>query len=89
MQDFNRLKFLLRWEVNTVAIINTLEGLVNGLLAEKHVTKAELAQTLGIRSTQTLNTKLDGTSELSLREAQGLAEFCGVSIEDICNLAFA
>lgn len=72
-----------------MAIINTLEGLVNGLLAEKHMTKAELAETLGIRSTQTLNTKLDGTSELSLREAIGLADFCEVSIEEICTLAFA
>ncbi len=72
-----------------MAIISTLEGLVNGLLAEKHMTKAELAETLGIRSTQTLNTKLDGTSELSLREAIGLADFCEVSIEEICTLAFA
>ncbi len=72
-----------------MAVINTLDGFVNGLLAEKHVTKAELAELLGIRSTQTLNTKLNGTSELSLREAQSLAKFCGVSIEDICSLAFA
>lgn len=67
----------------------TLVGLVNGLMAEKNVTKAELAALLGIRSTQTLNTKLNGTSELSLREAKKLSEFCGVSLEDICALHFA
>ncbi len=67
---------------------NTLVGLVNGLMAEKRVTKAELANLLGIKSTQTLNTKLDGTSELSLREAKGLADFCGVTLEDLCSLCF-
>ena len=68
--------------------INTLVGLVNGRMSEKKVTKTELAQLIGVKSTQTLNTKLDGTSELSLREAQHLAEFCDVSIEYICELAF-
>ena len=69
--------------------ISTLEGFVTGRMTEKKVSKAELAKILGIKSTQTLNTKLDGTSELSLREAQNLASFCGVSIEEICSLAFA
>ena len=72
-----------------MAIIGTLEGFVIGRMTEKRVTKAELAQIVGVKTTQTLGTKLDGTSELSLREAQNLANFCGVSIEDICSLAFA
>ena len=72
-----------------MAIISTLEGFVAGRLSEKNVTKAELAQILGVKTTQTLNTKLDGTSELSLREAQALADFCDVSIDEICSLAFA
>lgn len=69
--------------------ITTLEGFVTARLNEKKVTKAELAQIMGLKTTQTLNTKLDGTSEMSLREAQNLAAFCDVSIEDICTLAFA
>lgn len=68
-----------------MAKANTLVGLVSGLMAEKHVTKAELAERLGIKSTQTLKTKLDGTSELSLREAKGLADFCDMSLEDLCE----
>ena len=72
-----------------MAIISTLEGFVTGRMREKKVSKAELAEIVGVKSTQTLNTKLDGTSELSLREAQSLADFCGVSIEEICTLAFA
>ncbi len=72
-----------------MAIISTLEGFVTGRMREQKVTKAELAERLGVKSTQTLNTKLDGTSELSLREAKSLADFCGVSIEEICTLAFA
>lgn len=72
-----------------MATIGTLEGFVTGRMTEKKVSKTELAKILGVKSTQTLNTKLDGTSELSLREAQNLASFCGVSIEEICSLAFA
>lgn len=72
-----------------MAIISTLEGFVTGRMREQKVSKAELAEIVGVKSTQTLNTKLDGTSELSLREAQNLADFCGVSIEEICTLAFA
>ena len=71
-----------------MAIISTLEGFVVGRMKEKKVSKAELAEIVGVKTTQTLNTKLDGTSELSLREAQSLASFCDVSIEDICSLAF-
>ena len=72
-----------------MAIISTLEGFVLGRMNEKKVSKAELAQIIGVKTTQTLNTKLDGTSELTLKEAQSLANFCGVSIEDICDLVFA
>jgi len=72
-----------------MAAISTLEGFVNGRLAERKVSKSELASLLGLKTTQTLNTKLDGTSELSLKEAQNLAAFCDVSIEYICTLAFA
>lgn len=72
-----------------MAHIETLEGLVACRLAEKRVSKAELAQLIGVKTTQTLNTKLDGSSELSLREARGLADFCDVSVETIVELALA
>lgn len=72
-----------------MANVGTLEGFVIGRMTERKVSKAELAQILGVKTTQTLGTKLDGTSELSLREARNLADFCGVSIEEICDLAFA
>ena len=72
-----------------MASIGTLEGFVGGCMAEKKISKGELAQLLGFKTTQTLNTKLDGSSELSLKEAKSLAEFCGVTIEDIAELAFS
>lgn len=72
-----------------MAHIETLEGLVACRLAEKNVSKAELAQIVGVKTTQTLNTKLDGSSELSLREARNLASFCDVSVETIVELALA
>lgn len=71
-----------------MATISTLSGFVSGILAEKRVTKADLAQCLGIQTTQTLNTKLEGQSDFSLREAKKLAAFCGVSIEEICTLVY-
>ena len=72
-----------------MAHIETLEGLVACRLAEKNVSKTELAQIVGVKTTQTLNTKLDGSSELSLREARNLASFCDVSVETIAELALA
>ena len=68
---------------------NTLTGLVAGSLAENRTTKATLASRLGIKSVQTLNTKLDGTSELSLSEAKMIADFCGVTLEYVAELALA
>ena len=69
--------------------VRTLEGFVVGCMTDKKISKAELAQIVGVKTTRTLSTKLNGTSELSLREAQNLAAFCDVSVEDIAALAFA
>lgn len=71
-----------------MATIKTLEGLVAACLAETKTSKAELAEALGIATTATLNAKLSGASELTLREGIALAEFCDVEVQDICELAF-
>lgn len=71
-----------------MATVNTLTGLVNGALAEKGVTKAELASALGISSYDTLGKKLDGTSGLSLFEAKALARFCDISVDELCTLVY-
>ena len=71
-----------------MATVSTLEGLVAARLAETKTSKQQLANMLGINMTATLNAKITGASELSLREGQALAEFCGVSVQTICELAF-
>lgn len=71
-----------------MAYIATLEGLVAARLAETKTSKQQLADAIGVRSTVTLNAKLAGASELTLREGRALAEFCGVSVQDVCELAF-
>lgn len=71
-----------------MATVNTLTALVNGTLAEKGITKNELAAMLGISTTATLGKKLDGTSDLSLKEAKGLADFCSISVDEVCELAY-
>ena len=71
-----------------MALVRSLEGLVGARLAETKTSKQQLAEQIGVSTTATLNAKLSGTSELSLREGQALAEFCEVSVQEICRLAF-
>ena len=71
-----------------MATVNTLTALVNGAIAEKGITKAELANALGINTYDTLNKKLEGSSELSLFEARALANFCGTSVDELCELVY-
>lgn len=71
-----------------MAHIETLEGLVAARLAETRTSKQQLADVIGIRSTNTLNAKLSGASELTLREGQALADFCGIDVQTVCELVF-
>ncbi|MBQ6102161.1 MAG: helix-turn-helix transcriptional regulator [Atopobiaceae bacterium] len=71
-----------------MAHITTLEGLVAARLAETKTSKQQLADAIGVKSTATLNAKIAGTSELTLREGQALAEFCDVDVQDVCELVF-
>lgn len=70
-----------------MATVKTLEGFVTARMREKKVSKQQLANIIGVKTTQTLNTKLDGSSELSLVESRKLADFCDVSLDEICVLA--
>lgn len=71
-----------------MTLVKSLEGLVGARLAETKTSKQQLAEWIGVNTTATLNAKLSGASELSLREGQALADFCGVSVQEICKLAF-
>ena len=55
---------------------------LKGLLVEKNVTKQELAQILKI-SVSTLNFKINGKSDFSVREAKIVSKFLGKTIEEI------
>lgn len=71
-----------------MATVNTLTALVNGVIAEKGITKIELANAMGITTYDTLTKKLDGSSELVLSEARVLAKFCGTSVDELCELVY-
>lgn len=66
-----------------MASIDSLTGIVAATLAERHVSKQELASLMGLKSVQTLNAKLDGASELSLSEGKRLADFIGCTLDEI------
>ena len=55
---------------------------LKGLLVEKNVTQQELAQILKI-SVSTLNFKINGKSDFSVREAKMVSKFLGKTIEEI------
>jgi len=56
-------------------------------LANSDDTKQSIAERIGFKSVQTLNSKLDGTSEISLNEAVEFSKILGVGIDEICNMA--
>ena len=57
--------------------------LVGAYMLKEHVTKRQLADYLGLKSTTTLNNKLQGLSEFSLSEAGRLASLLGCKIDDL------
>lgn len=66
----------------------SLNGYVSARLTETNTTKQKLADSMGIKTVATLNTKLNGDSELTLVEAITLAKFLNISIEDICEMLY-
>jgi len=55
---------------------------LKGILVEKNITQQELAQILKI-SVSTLNFKINGKSDFSVREAKMVSKFLGKTIEEI------
>ncbi len=55
---------------------------LKGLMAEKNMTQQELAQILQI-SISTLNFKINGRSDFSVKEAKKVSNFFGKTIEEI------
>jgi len=55
---------------------------LKGILVEKNITQQELAQILKI-SVSTLNFKINGKSDFSVREAKIVSKFLGKTIEEI------
>lgn len=66
----------------------SLNGYVSARLAETNTTKQRLADSMGIKTVATLNTKLNGESDLTLNEAIALADFLNISVDNICELLY-
>ena len=66
--------------------MKTLEGLVGAYLAESHTTKKSLADYIGC-TPETLNSKLAGRSDLTIRDARKLAAAMNRTVEEICAVA--
>ena len=59
--------------------------LTGAYMLKEHVTKRQLADYLGFKSTNTLNNKLEGLSEFSLSEAGRLASLLGCTVDDLLS----
>ncbi len=64
----------------------TLDGAAASILKETKRDKGELAAHLNV-SGMTLKRKLEGDSELMLSEAVALADFLGLSLQEVADLA--
>ena len=60
---------------------------LKGLMKEKRVTQSELAEKLGIK-TCTMNQKLNGKRDLSLDEAEIIAEVLDIDVGDFGKYFF-
>lgn len=67
-------------------MINTNK--LKGLMKEKQITQAELAEKLGIKPC-TVNQKLNGKRVLSLDEAEAIAEVLGIDTGDFGKYFFS
>lgn len=65
--------------------MNKIIELTGAYMLREHVTKRQLADYLGFKSTTTLNNKLEGLSEFSLAEAGRLASLLGCTIDDLIS----
>jgi len=63
-----------------------LDGLVTAKIREIGTTRQNLADSMGIKTVATLNAKVTGNSELSLKEAFVLSRFLGTTIDEIHEL---
>ncbi|MDU5356763.1 MAG: hypothetical protein E6148_01785 [Atopobium minutum] len=70
--------------------MNSLEGLVSGLLAETHTTRKALAANMGC-TPETLKNKLNGRAAFTVRDAYVIASTLGGDTEktfnEVCHLA--
>ena len=58
-------------------------------LATSKTTKQALCELMGVKTTNTLNAKLEGTSEMSVPEALALAKAMGTDVNHIADLLYA
>ncbi|WP_156901049.1 helix-turn-helix domain-containing protein [Olsenella profusa] len=65
--------------------IETLEGYVAARCAERGTKRKDLAALLGISSTWTLRRKLRGESPLYLKESKRLADYLGITVEELID----
>lgn len=61
---------------------------LKGLMKEKRVTQAELADSLGIKPC-TVNQKLNGRRDMSLDEAEKIADVLGIDTGDFGKYFFS
>ena len=65
--------------------VDKIVELTGAYMLKEHVTKRQLADYLGFKSTTTLNNKLAGLSEFSLEEAGRLASLLGCTVDDFLS----
>ena len=61
---------------------------LKGLMREKRVTQSELAEKIGIKPC-TFNQKLNGKRNMSLEEAEVIAEVLGIDMSDFGKYFFS
>lgn len=63
--------------------MNPVLDLLGAYMLKTKTTKRQVADHLGIKSTTTLNHKLEGKSEFSLSEAGKLAQLLGCTLDEL------
>lgn len=63
--------------------MNKIVELTGAYMLKEQVSKRQLADYLGFKSTTTLNNKLKGLSEFSLSEAGRLASLLGCTLDEL------
>lgn len=65
---------------------DNLAEVADECMSKNHITRREMADRLGLKTTTALNNKLQGKTSLSFREAWGIARMFGVSMDALYKL---